>query len=201
MNIETEIKFHIADLDGLAAHLEDLGAQRTSPRTHEHNLRFDTPARDIRRDACVLRLRRDAESHLTFKGVSESRESVLVRQEIEFTVSDFAAAQQFLEALGYQVVDTYEKYRTTYTSGKNHFMLDELPYGNFFEIEGPDVKTIQLAAQDLDLDLEAAVGVSYMDIFQRLCEERGLDETRLTFAALKELVVDLGTISVYAADK
>ena len=199
--IETEVKFHIADLDRLAARLESLGAQLSSPRTFEFNLRFDTPAGEILRDNCVLRLRRNAESRLTFKGVSESREGVLIRQEIEFTVGDFDAAQQFLEALGYQIVALYEKYRTTYALGEIHFMLDELPYGDFFEIEGPDVATLQRAALNLDLDWNAAIGVSYTGIFHWLCKGIDLDETHLTFDALKELVLDLREISIYAADK
>jgi len=34
----------------------------------------------------------------------------------------------------------YEKYRTTFTIGSLEVVLDELPYGNFVEIEGPIVK-------------------------------------------------------------
>ncbi len=197
---ETEVKFHVAALDGLAARLENLGAQLASPRTFEFNLRFDTPAETLSNQACVLRLRRDAESRLTFKGASQGREGVLIREEIEFTVSDFDAAQQFLEALGYQVVALYEKYRTTYTLGEIHFMLDELPYGNFFEIEGPDVETIQRIAHDLNLDWSAAIGDSYTGIFQRLCQKMDLDKTRLTFDALDGQELSLTPLSIHPAD-
>jgi len=200
-SIETEVKFHIADMKGLATRLKSLGAQLTTPRTFEFNLRFDTPTGDILQDNCVLRLRRDAESRLTFKGSSKSRKGVLIRQEIEFSVGDFDSAQEFLEALGYQVVALYEKYRTTYILGEIHFMLDELPYGNFFEIEGPDVATIQRIAHELDLDWNEAVGVSYMGIFQKLCEGNDLDEARLTFGVLDGVELSMANLSIRPADE
>ena len=64
------------------------------------------------------------------------------RTEIEFGVDDFAKAKQFLEHLGYQSILVYEKYRTTYELDHAHIMLDELPYGNFIEIEGEDLTGI-----------------------------------------------------------
>ena len=197
---ETEVKFHIADLDKLAARLVDLGAQLTSPRTHEHNLRFDTPAGTLSRQACALRLRRDAESRLTFKGVSTRKEGIVSREEIEFTVGDFDKAQRFLEALGYQVFALYEKYRTIYTLGDLHFMLDEMPYGNFLEIEGLTIEAIQKAAYSLNLNWDAAIKTGYLGIFGQLSMGKDWDKRNLSFDALKEFAIDLGNISIYAAD-
>ncbi|MBT7070219.1 MAG: class IV adenylate cyclase [Anaerolineae bacterium] len=201
MYTETEVKFHIADLDKLAARLEEMGAALTSPRTHEYNLRFDTPAETLSADACVLRLRRDAESHLTFKAPSTNVNGVLSREEIEFTVGDFDTAQRFLEALGYEIFAVYEKYRSTYRLGNLHFMLDELPYGNFFEIEGEDVERIRDIAQQLGLQWDAAVKMGYLGIFRRLCAGRDVDEKQLTFNALSKESFSLNSISVIAADR
>ncbi len=200
LSTETEIKFHMQDLDKLALRLEALGATLESPRTHEYNLRFDTPAGTLSTEACVLRLRRDAESRLTFKAPSTSVDGVLSREEIEFSVSDFGVAQRFLEALGYNVVAVYEKYRTTYSLGNFHFMLDELPYGNFLEIEGKDVESIQAIAQQLRLRWDAAVNMGYLGIFRRLCEGRDLDATQLTFEVVSEGSLDLKSLSILFAD-
>ncbi len=95
----------------------------------------------------LLRLRRSDDARLTYKGPGSIVEGAMSRQEIEFIVSDFGAAQNFLEALDYQVVGMYEKYRTTYMIETSEvskdlgglsalIMPDELPYGNFVEIEG-----------------------------------------------------------------
>ena len=198
--IETEVKFYISDMKGLAARLKKKGAHLLTPRTFEYNLRFDTPTGNILRENCVVRLRRDAESRLTFKGVSENKKGALIRQEIEFTVGDFDSAHKFLDALGYQVVAVYEKYRTIYTLGEIHFMLDELPFGNFFEIEGPDVATIQRITHNLNLDWNKAIGDSYMGIFQKLCEGKDFDEAKLTFDALDGAQLSMTSLSIHPAD-
>lgn len=198
---ETEIKFHIKDLDKLAARLEALGATLISPRTHEMNLRFDTPAGTLASQSCVLRLRRDAESHLTFKGESLNQDGVVQREEIEFSVSDFDAARLFLERLGYQVFSIYEKYRTSYTLGDFHFDLDELPYGNFLEIEAKDIESIRLIANELSLQWDVAVKMGYLTILHHLREEGCVSAPELTFAAFIAQDTNLEQIGIFPADQ
>jgi adenylate cyclase class 2 len=140
---ELEVKFYLPDLPALRARLETAGAQLVQPRVHEINLRFDTPSGDLTRSYRVLRLRQDTEARLTYKGPGELVDGVRSRQELEFTVSDFGTARHFLEALGYEVSVMYEKYRATYTLRGVLVTLDEMPYGYFAEIEGPDGASIR----------------------------------------------------------
>ncbi len=198
---ETEVKFHVANLEKLAARLEELGATLASPRTHEMNLRFDTPAGTLSAQSCVLRLRQDAQSKLTFKGPTLNQDGIAQREEIEFSVSDFDAARLFVERLGYQVVSIYEKYRTSYTLGDLHFDLDELPYGNFIEIEGKDVDDIHQAAEHLSLQWDAAVKMGYLAIFKRLRAKELVTASELTFDAFVMDVVDLAQIAILPADQ
>lgn len=181
---EIEVKFLVRDLAAIAARLDRLAARLSSPRVHETNLRFDTPDGALTRARRVLRLRQDAASVLTYKGPAAPGEEVSMRQEIEFTVSDFQAARRFLEALGYQVSVTYEKYRTMYALGELAVTLDEMPFGRFIEIEGPDAASIQAAAADLRLDWAARSVASYLALFNQLCAARGLPAQNLTFAEL-----------------
>jgi adenylate cyclase class 2 len=140
---ETEAKFYIRDLRKIELRLRELKAQLIQPRTHETNLRFDNANSDLRNTYRVLRLRQDEKARLTFKGPSEENEGgILSRREIEFVVEDFESARQFLEALGFEAVVFYEKFRTTYEINDIHIMLDELPYGEFVEIEGENVEAI-----------------------------------------------------------
>jgi len=110
MDQEIEAKFYLQDLAAFRQRLMAAGARLIQPRVQETNLRFDTPQRDLSQKAQVLRLRQDEAAHLTFKGPGALEGGVLARQEIEFEVSDFAAARRFLEALGYRVYTTYEKF-------------------------------------------------------------------------------------------
>ena len=168
---ELEVKFYVPDLARVAERLQALsaalGAKLVQPRQHETNLRFDTPNGDLVRQRQVLRLRQDDAARLTFKGPGREVDGIQQRQELEFTVSNFGMAQRFLEALGYQVIWMYEKYRQTYALGDVLVTLDELPFGNFIEVEGPDGGSIQAAAQALGLDWEQRILVSYAALFEQ----------------------------------
>src|ERR1051325_97280 len=151
---ETEAKFYILDLDRIRAFLGDADARVVQTRVLERNLRFDLPDASLRTGRRVLRLRYDTAARLTYKGGNDSTGGVLSREEIEFVVEDFEKAKKFLEALGYQQVFYYEKYRTTYELDQNSIMLDELPYGNFVEIEGETEVTIRPPSEKLHLTWE-----------------------------------------------
>ena len=125
---------------------------------------------------------------------------MLIRPEIEITVDNFEAAHNFLEALGYIPVATYEKYRSTYELGELHIMLDELPYGDFVEIEGTEVAALQKASAELGLDFSAAIPLNYLIIFERFCQNRELDPSQLTFSALNGLKVEPEELAVRPAD-
>jgi adenylate cyclase, class 2 len=199
-NQEIEVKFFVQDLAALELRLLSIGARLVQPRTLEKNLRFDTSTAELARSFRVLRLRQDADSRLTYKGPSFSQEGVRIRQEIEFSVSDFNRAQQFLEALGYQVTMVYEKYRTGYDLSGTHILLDEMPYGNFVEIEGPDALTIQSINLDLGLNWEAGIPVSYTNIFEQLKQTLGLNFRDLTFENFRGLVLTPADLGVIPAD-
>jgi len=187
MNVqETEVKFYVNDLKRVEEHLRTLGAPLIQPRVHETNLRFDLPDGSLRTAGQVLRLRMDTQAHLTYKGPSERLDGVLSRAEYETQVENFEAAQNILHALGYVVSATYEKYRTTYEWEGLHIMLDELPYGDFVEIEGPNVERLRTASCALGLDFEAAIPASYLALFEGLCQKRNLDPARLTFEAVEK---------------
>jgi adenylate cyclase class 2 len=125
--------------------------------------------------------------------------------EIEFVVEDFGKAKLFLEALGYQKLFYYEKYRTTYllqpSEGFIHIMLDELPYGNFVEIEGESVESIRAIADKLNLKWDTAISTSYHVLFERLCAKHpNLDPAELSFAAWKGPNITIEELSVRAGD-
>ena len=204
-NQEIEAKFYVTNLGKIETRLQKLGAVLLHPRILERNIRFDLPDASLRSEHRVLRLRRDTETRLTYKDPSQNEQGVLSRREIEFIVEDFDKAKQLLEALGYQPIFYYEKYRTTYifqTSQVSvHVMLDELPYGNFVEIEGGSLESIRAVANTLDLKWDTAIGKSYNALFERLCATRPtLDSTQLTFAALNGLNIKAEELSVRAAD-
>ena len=197
---ETEVKFYVSKLKRVEHRLQALGAHLIQSRVHEINLRFDLPDASLRSGGKVLRLRQDEHAHLTYKGPSQRTDGVLSRIELETTLGDFETGRNILEALGFILVATYEKYRSTFELDDFHIMLDELPYGDFVEIEGPDVPSLQKASEELGLDFTAAIPFSYLALFDSLCQKRSLESAQLTFAALKGLQVEPGELSVRPAD-
>lgn len=198
---ETEVKFYVRDLKRVEERVQALGARSVQARVYEVNLRYDLPDGSLRQGGKVLRLRLDERARLTFKGPSQRSDGVLSRVEFETALDDFEAGKKILEALGYLPVATYEKYRSTYELGKLHIMLDELPYGDFVEIEGLDVPALQKASGELGLDFSAAIPASYLALFENLCQGLGLDPAQLTFAALEGLQIGPGELSVRPADE
>ena len=198
---ELEVKFHVSDLAEIEKQLVKLGATLVQPRTHEYNLRFDTPSGDLAQAESMLRLRRDAGSHVTFKGPSSTLGGVLARQEIEFEVSNFVSAQKLIEALGFRSKFVYEKYRTTYGLDGLKITLDEMPYGLFVEIEGKEAAPIQKAANQLNLDWQERLPETYISIFRRLKELFSLHFTDLTFANFEGAEINMQRVGINAADK
>jgi len=199
---ETEAKFFIKDLDWIKVRLQILEAHLIQPRVLETNIRFDLPDNSLRSEGRVLRLRQDTEAKFTYKSGSINLQGVLSRKEIEFVVGDFEKAKLFLEALGYQRLFYYEKYRTTYAFNDCHIMLDELPYGNFVEIEGKSVEAIQSVATELNLKWVAAIPTSYHVLFDRLCSIHSeLDPKELSFIALDGLNISVKELEIHAGDE
>lgn len=198
---EVEAKFYIADLKGLEKRLQTAGAELVAARVHEYNLRYDRPDGELRDAHKVLRLRKDTESRITIKGPSDLKDGVFRREEIEFTVDDYEAAKKMLAALGYEVVMTNEKYRTTYSLWGLLWMLDEKPLGSFLEIEGQDGQEIRAAAEKIGLNWEARVQQGYTKLFARSKKGLGLDFRDLTFENFEGVTVSAADLGAYPADE
>jgi len=197
---EIEAKFYVSDLKLMRSRLRKAKAKLVQRRTYEANIRFDTPDASLHREGRVLRIRQDDKARMTYKGPGKKQSGVLSRIEIEFVVENFESAKLFLESLGYKKLVSYDKYRTTFKLGKTHVMLDELPYGAFVEIEGPDRKLIRTVADELGLNWKAAVESSYHALFDRVCRKKKLKIKDLSFKNFRKIKVSPKDLSVTPAD-
>jgi adenylate cyclase, class 2 len=192
---EIEVKFYVNDLQAIRNKLEQIGAQLTQPRTLEINLRYDTSDGELARSFRVLRLRQDTAARLTYKGPGRVQDGARIRQEIEMEVESFDQAKAFLAALGYQVTMVYEKYRTKYKFEGIHLDMDEMPYGNFIELEGDDIPALHALSDRLGLDWDASSPASYVMLFEALRAKMNLQFRDLSFGNftnLRVLPADLG---------
>lgn len=161
---EIEAKFLLPQLADIRRRVIAKGGRLVEPRVLERNLRFDTQDRRLTSNHEVLRLRQDIHTLLTYKYAHTIEE----RKEIEFEASDFDAAEAFLEALGFEVIFRYEKYRETFQLDPALIMLDELPFGCFIEVEAPSLEIVQQVASSLDLIWERRAKKDYLSLFESL---------------------------------
>ena len=196
---ELEVKFYLSRRKDMEAKLSSVGPV-SAPRVHEVNLRLDTTDLSLSSTGKLLRLRQDTRARVTYKGAGSEEGGARLRQELEFTVSDFDTALALFEALGYQVYMMYEKYRTTYQLGNVEVTLDEMPTGDFLEIEGPDGESIRRAAVQLELNWEARILDSYTVLFERTRAQLGFDFRDLSFENFKGMAITPQVMGVRIAD-
>lgn len=194
-NLEIEVKFFVPDLDTVRERLLAVGAQIDTPRLLEHNIRFDNAWEGLRRKGRLLRLRQDQDARLTFKGDPPDRveSEVKVREELEIEVSDFETTAAILERIGFEQYQIYEKYRETFILGDVEVVLDEMPFGNFLELEGEE-KPIREAAVLLQLDWDKRILDNYLALMSRLKEHHNLPFDDLTFDNFSDLDISIADL-------
>jgi adenylate cyclase class 2 len=138
MGTEIEKKYRIES--GETAHLRErlraAGAEARGEEFEENTL-YAGPG--LERGNRVLRLRRvEGRAVFTFKEIMASSSGIRRRREDETTVGDAGALADILDALGYTPAVVYEKRRETWRVAGVEVVLDELPFGQYVEIEGEE---------------------------------------------------------------
>lgn len=165
-SLETEIKFRVTDLADLTERLQKAGIRLVTPRTHEVNTLFDLPGRPLRKQGALLRVRKYGRHWtVTFKGKARTGR-YKSRPEIETTVEDGEALTLILQSAGFVPVFSYEKFRSEWTDGRGHIVVDETPIGDFGEIEGAG-EWIETVAAQLGISPAQYITDSYSVLFQK----------------------------------
>ena len=193
--LEVEVKFLVDDLSALRAQVQALGATQKRERVFEHNVRFDTAEETLLQRDELLRLREDTAVSLTFKGPTPAAQNseAKVREELEVTVSDFATMRTLLQRLGFEPVQVYDKYRETFHLDDVEIVLDELPYGNFVELEGKE-EAIKPLADRLGLDWAQRITTDYLTLMAQLRQYHDLPFADLTFANFQDTTARVSDI-------
>jgi adenylate cyclase, class 2 len=182
---EVEIKFRIADIDGLVARLRQLGFQQVTPRTHEMNTLFDLPGHPLRDRGDVLRLRKYGETWvLTHKTKSKEADGPhRTRVETETRVDDGEKMEAILRALQFEPSFRYEKFRAEWKGKEGHVVIDETPIGTYGEIEGPP-EWIDSVARDLEIDRKDYITETYAGLFDSWKRQSKRAAQEMTFEAI-----------------
>lgn len=194
-SLEVEVKFLVADLASIRERLLALDAEQRKPRLFEHNVRYDDAQESLRYGEQLLRLRQDDRARLTFKGRPQDPASsqAKVREELEVLVGDFATTGAILERLGFAPRQVYEKYRETFVLEDVEVVLDEMPFGDFVELEGEE-GAIRRVASRLNLLWEKRILDNYLHLMARLKDHHGLPFDDLTFENFEGLEISIADV-------
>ena len=193
--LEIEVKFYITDRSPISENIQQIGGI-SSGRALEVNTRFDDSQQSLYKKGELLRLRKTAgDNILTYKSLPEKTDRRFkVYNESEMSVSDSEIAIQILNHLGFHAQQVYEKWRESFKLGATHLCLDEMPYGNFLEIEG-EPEEIQSVAAGLGLDWEQRILMNYLEIFSRLKKILDLPFSDVTFENFESHHVDASMLA------
>jgi len=147
VSIEIEKKYRLTkkQRDNILLRLPKIGATSQGDEFEENTL-FGGDSLELGR--CVLRLRRiGKKAILTYKERFPSTESIKRQLEEETSVGNADAMEAILDSLGLAPRLVYEKRRATWKLGDAEIVVDELPFGLFMEIEGPEAEIKKVERQ------------------------------------------------------
>ena len=182
MSNEIEAKFAAASHESLRRRLRAAGAafRQTVIQTDSY---FDTPDRTLLNGQTGLRVREtsvrrrvkgicpDTRPLLTYKGPLRPGKAK-IRREIQSHFDTPGAVAEMLAALGYEVILSFQKRRSTYRLGSCLIELDDLPLiGPFVEIEGPSERQVFALARKLGLEGDS-IRTSYAHLIADTCQAK-----------------------------
>jgi adenylate cyclase class 2 len=178
MAIETEKKFVLSSdqREQVLENLKKLGAKYIREDFEENTLYSGGILSEKR---AVLRIRKiDDKSILTYKQRIENAADVKQQIEYETVVEKAEEMEMIIESLGFEKSLVYEKRRQTWQLRTVEVLLDQLPFGQYMEIEG-SVTAIAEAEMLLDIENLAVENETYPHLTQRFgVQEEKLIEAR-----------------------
>ena len=150
MPIEIEKKYRLTEPQRVAvvARLGALGVERSRTDFEENSIFVNE---NLKIEEAIVRIRKvDGHAILTFKKRLPSTSGIKHQIELETSIANPSAMEAILDELGLVVSVIYEKRREVWHYQEVEIVVDELPFGWFLEIEGPE-NLINKVEHDLEL--------------------------------------------------
>lgn len=175
--IEIELKYQI-DKKKVKSLLDALKIMNfvVGKRNYEKTVMFDNPDQTMQVTDGRIRLRQTGDSaELSYKKPI-TRNGIKREIEHEVIVSDFKITEKILKEMLFTPVSSYERYRITAKdfTEKIKVTIDEFPFADFIEIEGPE-KLILSLSDELKLNKTKNLTKSCDTLFQEWRTVKGLD--------------------------
>lgn len=158
MAIEIEKKYRLTgeQREMILENLEEIGAEFVGEDFEENNI---YGGGILAEQTAVLRIRKTQDkTFLTYKRRIVNEFAIKQQTEFETVVENAEEMEKIVESLGLTKVLVYEKRRKTWRFRQVEIVLDELPFGEFMEIEGSITAIAEaeifLDAEDFEVEYE-----------------------------------------------
>ena len=151
MKKEIEVKVLDIDKKEIETRLRKLKAKKIFDGI-SYSIIYDFPDKRLDKKRSILRIRKEADEHfITFKRHLSSSKAKVAR-ELEVKIDDFNTMTDIFNMLGFKT-KKYTKKRVSYKLGKARIDMDKHPgIPWYLEIEAPNIKLINEAADKLKID-------------------------------------------------
>ena len=118
--------------------------------------------------------------------LKDTREGEINKEEEKEVRIEFADYDNLIylldNVLHFELVESYERYRTNYSNDEIEISIDEYPFGVAIEIENKGdndpLETVKKYVNLLGLDLNESYRLSWDDKYSELCKEQGIEELK-----------------------
>ena len=181
-HLEIEAKFKVDDLESLRKRLSDLGLNSSGEVFYE-NIVFDYPDRRFREKHITLRLRKKGDkSILTYKEPADKESKLKIRKETEIEVENFENMKHVINKLGLIDSFIYDKKREKFKGEGFVIEIDKNPFiGTYCEIEADTEEIFFDVMKRLEFEEKQIIKKNYREIFEKYCEEKGINAKNMTF--------------------
>jgi adenylate cyclase class 2 len=164
--LEIEIKIRVKDIKSFLIKVQEKGAVLKKDRYLEENILYDFPSKLLYKKQHAIRLRKIKKKHfITFKGSPQKSRKFKMREEFETEVKNGKQMKKILKSLGLISIFEYKKFRTVYKKKKLKICLDELPIGNFIELEGERNDIVKFA-EELGYSKKDFIKLDYIQLIK-----------------------------------
>lgn len=181
--IEKEIKFLLTkdEMKELERRLTGMLEIKRKGRVYEKTSMLDDATGRMRSEDARLRVRECGDGvadcdtiEFSYKRRLGVERGIKKEEEIECGfMTDSEIFFGILSKIGYGVVGSYERLRTTYAARGLKVTFDEFPFGMILEIEGEE-GDIERLCGELRLDATDSYPLSCDDVYRELCEAAGI---------------------------
>lgn len=194
--MEYEVRFYYnkSELDKIINILKDIPKLHSNFRIYEKTIqynhsdqKYDFYTKDVDGRLRLRISRNDLTNKCKLswkqrtKDTTKNSVNVEIEKEVKINPNDVDNLIYIIEnVMHFNVVESYERYRTIFENNDIEIAVDEYPFGICLEIENKSIdkdpfEVVRYWTNLIGLNIDDAYRLSWDDLYEELCHEQGID--------------------------